>query len=336
MKKTFSFKNSTIFYLFINLFSTFSQQKIEILSETKGLSIRGLSVISDKIIWVSGNKGTVGKSVDGGLTFVWMIVKGFEKSDFRDIEAFDENTAIIMAIAEPAYILKTIDGGKTWKTVYENSTKGMFLDAIDFSVSKKGMVVGDAVDGKIFIANTKTSGDSWQEIMLKPTAIGSEGCFASSGTNIVLYKNNYYFVSGGINSRFFKSGIPRQIPIIQGNETSGGNSIAISKNGKNLIIVGGDFNIIDNQIDNCLISKNRGKTFQKSIVNPTGYRSCVEFISKKTAISCGLNGVDISNDKGVNWMNISKESFHVCQKAADGKIVYFAGSNGRIGKLALK
>ncbi len=39
-----------------------------------------------------------------------MQVKSFEKTDFRDIEAFDATTAIIMAIAEPAYILKTVDG----------------------------------------------------------------------------------------------------------------------------------------------------------------------------------------------------------------------------------
>jgi photosystem II stability/assembly factor-like uncharacterized protein len=336
MKLNFRIKIFAISLLVINFFPTFSQQKIELLSETKGLSIRGLSVVSDKIFWVSGNKGTVGKSIDGGLTFEWTVVKGFEKSDFRDIEASDENTAIIMAISEPAYILKTIDGGKNWKTVYENYTKGMFLDALDFGTSRKGIVVGDAVGGKIFLAKTEDSGDSWQEIEPKPASIGDEGCFASSGTNIVLDKNNYYFVTGGLNSRFFKNGIPSQIPIIQGLETTGANSIAISKNGKNIIIVGGDFNKKDSQTDNCIISKNGGKTFQKSTANPIGYRSCVEYISKKTAISCGLNGVDISKDNGDNWLNISNESFHSCQKANNGKVVYFAGGNGKIGKLLTK
>lgn len=327
-------KLSLISLIFFS-FSAVSQQKIEIISETKGLSIRGLSVVSDKIFWVSGNKGTVGKSKDGGQTFEWMIVKGYEKSDFRDIEAFDENTAIIMAISEPAYILKTIDGGKNWKTVYENNAKGMFLDAISFAKSGIGMVVGDAVGGKIFLAKSEDSGDSWQEIEQKPASIGDEGCFASSGTNIVLHKNDYYFVTGGLNSRFFKNGIPSQIPIIQGVETTGANSIAVSENGKNIIIVGGDFNKKDSQTDNCLISKNGGKSFQKSKTNPIGYRSCVEFTSKKTAISCGLNGVDVSIDKGNNWLNISNESFHACQKAANGKVVYFAGGNGRIGRISI-
>jgi photosystem II stability/assembly factor-like uncharacterized protein len=49
-----------------------------------------------------------------------------------DIEGFDANTAVIMAVAEPAIILRTIDAGKTWKTVFSDSRPGMFLDAMDF------------------------------------------------------------------------------------------------------------------------------------------------------------------------------------------------------------
>jgi hypothetical protein len=59
----------------------------------------------------------------------------------------------------------------------------------------------------------------------------------------------------------------------------------------------------------------------------------VEFLGKTKWISCGLNGVDISTDEGSNWNWISKESFNVCQKAKKGKSVFFAGGNGKIGKL---
>ena len=88
--------------------------------------MRGLSVVNDKTIWVSGSNGTVGKSIDGGDNWTWMTVKGFEKTDFRDIEAFDAKKAIIMGVAEPAYILKTVDGGNNWKVVYENKTQACF------------------------------------------------------------------------------------------------------------------------------------------------------------------------------------------------------------------
>ncbi|MEO5594786.1 MAG: oxidoreductase, partial [Chitinophagaceae bacterium] len=72
-------------------------QTIELLSTGNKTSMRGLSVVSDKTIWASGSNGTVARSVDSGKTWKWITVPGFEKRDFRDIEAFDAVTAIVMA-----------------------------------------------------------------------------------------------------------------------------------------------------------------------------------------------------------------------------------------------
>src|SRR5687768_1249129 len=117
------------------VFITHAQKElptVQVLHKDTKTSLRGLSVVDDKIIWVSGSSGTVGRSLDSGKTWKWILVKGFEKSDFRDIEAFDGLTAVIMAVDAPAYILKTKDGGESWTVVYENKTKGMFMDAMEF------------------------------------------------------------------------------------------------------------------------------------------------------------------------------------------------------------
>jgi len=99
---SFMTKSKLIFLIASALLSATSHaQKITLLTSSTKTSIRGLSVVSDKIIWASGSNGTVGKSVDGGKTWQWIIVKNFEKNDFRDIEAFDAKTAIVIAIAEP-------------------------------------------------------------------------------------------------------------------------------------------------------------------------------------------------------------------------------------------
>src|SRR5450432_3186532 len=102
--------------IFVSLFTTAllhaQTPYTELLTSGTKTSIRGLSVVNDNVIWVSGSNGTVGKSTNSGKTWNWVIVKGFEKTDFRDIEAFDASTAIIMGIADPAYILKTTDGGE--------------------------------------------------------------------------------------------------------------------------------------------------------------------------------------------------------------------------------
>ncbi|MDQ6608628.1 MAG: oxidoreductase, partial [Bacteroidota bacterium] len=58
-----------------------------------------------------------------------------------------------------------------------------------------------------------------------------------------------------------------------------------------------------------------------------------EYITEKKLITCGTSGVDYSVDGGDTWNMITKEGFHVCLKAKEGKVVYLAGSNGRVAKL---
>ena len=324
------------FFLFLFVQNIFAQ-KIEILTDSIHASLRGLSVVDNNIIWVSGSNGTVGKSLDGGKTWKWITVPGFEKNDFRDIEAFDKNTAVIMGISEPAYILRTTDGGYTWKVVFEDKTKGMFLDAMEFWNIQSGIVIGDPINGRFFIGRTFDGGKTWRGIPEenRPIADSGEACFASSGTNIrKLNKAEAVFITGGLTSHIFIRDKKISIPMLQGKESTGANSIAV-KNSKTMIVVGGDFTKKDDTVKNCVITKDGGITWISPKTSPTGYRSCVEYLHKNTWITSGLNGTDISNDNGMNWENISKESFHVCRKAKKGNAVFFAGNGGRVGKLVM-
>ncbi len=312
-----------------------SAQTVKLLNSGSKASLRGLSVVNDNVVWVSGSGGAVGRSTDGGENWTWKTVKGFEKTDFRDIEAFDKNTAVIMGIASPAYILKTTDGGENWKVVYENKDTSMFLDAMEFWNEQSGIVIGDPLGDKIFVARTFDGGENWQGIPETnlPIADKGEAFFASSGTNVRrLNKQEAVFVSGGLRARLFIRDKKIELPILQGKESTGANSIAV-KNKKCMIVVGGDFNAKDDTTMNCVITLDGGETFTKPIIGPHGYRSCVEYLGKKNWISCGLNGVDYSIDEGQNWTWISKDSFHAVRKAKKGKAIYFSGAGGRIGKL---
>lgn len=310
-------------------------QKVTLLTSGTKTSMRGLSVVDDKTIWVSGSGGSVGRSLDAGVTWKWMVVKGFEKNDFRDIEAFDGLTAVIMGIADPAYILKTVDGGENWKVVFENKTKGMFLDAMEFWNIQSGIVIGDPVNGKFFIARTFDGGSTWQDIPKEnyPRADSGEACFASSGTNVrKLTKEEAVFVTGGLTSHLIRRDHKMELPIIHGTESTGANSIAV-KDFKTMMVVGGDFNAKDATAKNCFITKNAAKSWTAPEVAPHGYRSCVEYISGKKWVTCGLNGVDYTKDDGKTFTLISTDGYHVCRKAKKGNAVYFAGGGGRIGKL---
>jgi photosystem II stability/assembly factor-like uncharacterized protein len=312
---------------------------IEILQSGTRKSFRGLSVVSDKIVWVSGSGGTVGRSIDGGKQVEWITVAGFEKKDFRDIAAFDDQTAIIMGIAEPAVILKTKDAGKTWQTVFTDSTKGMFLDAMDFHDAKNGAVIGDPINGKFFLAITKDQGETWSinDPMITQhdlTATDGEAFFASSGTNLVHRGKQIVFATGGKKSRLFFEDKILELPLLQGRESTGANSLAIDTKG-NGILVGGDFSKDSIRTGNAVLFGKAGKNIRVPQTNPYGYKSCVIYLSKTELIACGTSGVDLSHDGGLHWENISKESFHVVQKAQKGNAVFLAGGNGKLAKLVL-
>jgi len=335
-------------------FASQSQEKeqLELIDSSQKVSFRGLSVVSDSIIWVSGSKGTVGKSLDAGRSWKWFNVKGFESSDFRDIEAFSASEAVIMAVAEPAQILRTEDGGEHWNIVFSDSSKGMFLDAMDFRNSKEGIVIGDPIDGKAFIAVTRDAGKNWKQVLTGKEAIRletGEAFFAASGSNVHLYDSNRaFFVTGGKSSRFWdveftdsNTGtnlpIARTIalPMKQGKETTGANGM-LAANGI-LFSCGGDFNNDKDSTGSFTFSYDIGKTWLKANRAPAGYRSSLCYTrSRFELVACGTSGVDGYDHNSFSWIPISNESYHVCATAPDGRTIYFAGGKGRIGRLVLR
>jgi len=317
---------------------------IEMLTNGTNTSLRGLSVVNDNVVWVSGSNGTVGRTTNAGKNWKWFTVKGFEKKEFRDIEGFDGATAVIMAVGEPAYILKTNDGGESWRVVYENKSKGMFLDAMEFWNDQSGIVIGDPVDGRFFIARTFDGGSEWHEIPFgnRPAADTGEACFAASGTNIrALDRDEAVFVSAGSRSRMFTRNSKIQLPIVQGTQSTGANSISVlddnkRKGGKRMIVVGGDFKNDTSSNKNCFLTSDHGKSWYAPKIPPHGYRSCVEFLSKQDILTCGLNGVDYSSDTGKTFNLISHEGFHVCRIAKYGPSIFLAGNDGRVAKVVWK
>ena len=319
-------------------------QQIKLLASGRPVSLRGLSIVSDQIIWVSGSAGSVGLSTDGGKSWKWILVPHYEKSDFRDIEAFSDQQAIIMGITEPAVILRTTDAGKSWKTVFEDSSKSVFLDAMDFYLNN-GAVVGDPVDGNIFFARSTDSGKTWTRT--EPSGfhstVAGESFFAASGSNLVLNPvgnggttEEPLIVSGGVKSCLYIKTSRYPLQINQGKETTGANSISVNPwNREQAFIVGGDFKQDTLKRGNSImIGLN---PFSQTIpdTTPNGYRSCVEYINEKQLICCGTTGVDFSNDGGLNWKLISTLGFHVCRRSKSGNALFFAGPQGAIARLLL-
>lgn len=328
-----------IFLLLVN--KSFSQKnyKIDTLNLKINSSFRGLSVVNDSIIWLSGSNGYVARSTNGGKTFDTLQLNSYSKLDFRDIEAFDEKTAVIVNVGSPAYVLRTIDGGKEWTRVYLNLHKEIFFDGMDFWDSKKGIAFSDPINGKLFIITTNNAGKTWKEIPFKdcPQMQEGEAGFAASGTAIrTIGEGNVWIGTGGKAAHVFYSSDygdtwkKFSCPIIKGKETTGIFSLAF-KDERTGIAVGGDYTMDTLRLQNCFLTFSGGTTWQAPFTSPLGYRSCVEFISSTSLVTTGTSGTDVSVNGGRNWKNISRISFNVIRKAKKGNRIFLAGENGRIG-----
>lgn len=323
---------------------TFAQNyTLKPLTSGKNTSMRGLSVVSDSVAWVSGSNGYVGKSVNGGKTWEWTQPKGYEKLDFRDIEAFDNLKAIVVNAGSPAYILSTVDGGKSWKEVYKNLDSAIFLDGMAFWDNQTGIIFGDPIKNKMQLLKTTDGGLSWQDIssnLKQELKIGEAG-FAASGTTIRTAANGKVWVaSGGSTSNiYFSSNYGKKwkvfpCPIIQGESSTGPFSIAFYDAKKGLA-VGGNYLKDKENTNNVLLTKNGGKTWTKPIRPVLGYRSAVEYATDQLCFATGSSGTDYSTDGGLNWMNISTQNFNALQKAKKGNLILLTGNKGQIYQLVM-
>jgi len=313
-------------------------QKIQVVETGKPVSIRGLSVVNNKIAWLSSSSGYTAITRDGGHTWQWQQVKGFEKADFRDIEAFSDKEAIIMSSGTPALILKTTDGGANWQLKYRNDDKAYFLDAMDFSNKKHGLILGDPIDKKFLLLETNDGGDSWHKFANLPDAEEGEAAFAASGTCFrISYGGDYFsIVTGGTVARHlvlekpFKEWAYYDLPITHGQASNG--AFSVSEGG--VVIVGGNYSS-PKYADSVSCTFSGHPPYVKSRPGPAGYQSCVELITPQTYLSTGTPGSNISVDHGQSWRQIDTTNFNVCRKAKYGKLVLLAGDKGKIGIFTL-
>ena len=293
--------------LFISL--TFGQSiSLVTLDSRVESSFRGLSVVNQKVVWVSGTGGTVLRTIDGGKNWENISVPNMEKIDFRDVEGFNKNTAIVMGIASPARFYKTTDGGQNWKLVYFDDREGVFFDGMSFWNKNDGIAFSDPVDGQHLLIRTTDGGDTWHEIPKEgfPHKLNPEFGFAASGTGIpVQGRKTVWLGMGGVKSRVFKSedgGMNWSVaetPVVHGGQSTGIYSVAF-KNKKVGISVGGDYT---NQfIKNTMAYTNDGgATWHLPEKQTHQYRECVAHYRSNIFFAVGPSGFDMTTDNGKNW-----------------------------------
>jgi len=327
----------SLFFLFTAVVS--EAQHIELLQQGKRTSIRGLSVVDDSVAWISGSRGNIAITTNGGKTWAWQQVKGFEQADFRDIEAFSGKEAVIMSSGTPALILKTTDGGTNWQVKYRNTDTAYFLDAMDFDTPKHGLVLGDPIKNKFLLLETNDGAETWHPFKNQPDAMKGEAAFAASGTCLRFNDKIITIVTGGTVARSlqlvppYSNWMNSNLPIAQGKSSKG----AFSSAGSGFVFVGGNYSkdkVLDSVACRFDPTVNPGikNQFILSQQGP-GFQSSVESIKQNTYLSTGTSGSNITADGGKTWTKIDNISYNVCRKAKNGKLVLLAGDGGKIGVL---
>jgi len=305
-------------------------------------SFRGLSVVNEKIVWASGTGGTVIKTIDGGKTWTVMTVPGAEKLDFRDIEAFDANTAYILSIGngDASRIYKTTDGGKTWELQFTNKDEKAFYDAIACWDRNNCIAMSDPVNEFYQLIVTKDGGKNWTFTGpdKMPRAKAGEAAFAASGTCLIVNgKTDVFLATGGSDARVFRSNdrglswFVADTPITKGTPGSGIFSVAF-RNALHGTAVGGNYEKPTEATYNLAFTRDGGKTWYSG-EGLSGYRSAVAYIDSTTIIAVGTNGTDISRDRGAKWKKIGDENLNsVASKGP--RAVWAVGPAGAVYRLS--
>jgi photosystem II stability/assembly factor-like uncharacterized protein len=296
--------------------SAFAQSWQAIPSSTSA-ELRGLSVVSDKVAWASGAKGTVLRTMDGAH---WqaMQVPEADKIDFRDIHAIDANTAIVMGAGPGAAsrIYRTLDGGASWKLMATNQVAEGFWDAMAFWDKDNGILFGDPVKGSFQVYTTSDGGASWQEVAAKGLeAMPNEGAFAASGTCLAVAGSSDAWIAtgGSATSRVFhsadrgKTWRPSATPIPAGAAARGVFSVAFL-NPKEGFAAGGDYKETQMAGINGAITVDGGATWAPVQVAPAGYMSVVAPVPgvARAFVAAGLAGSGYSVDGGKSWTVLDK------------------------------
>src|SRR5258708_1289810 len=289
-------------------------------------------------IWASGSHGVILRSLDGGATWTRFSVPGQPDLDFRGIVAFSDKTAYLMSSGEgdKSRIYKTTDGGQSWQQQYTDANKSFFLDSIACVSEKRCFALGDPIDGKFLILQT-IDGQNWKSLPQQnlPTALGKEGAFAASNSNLlVVSENGFFLITGGFAARVLhtldgrNSWTASVVPIGAENASSG--IFAITRSTENqLVVVGGDYANPNVAVQLAAVSADNAKSWQPAAQQPAGYRSAVAAICGHSFLAAVPTGADLSHDAGLHWKTVPSPPLNALF-ALDANHVYGAGPKGTI------
>lgn len=306
-------------------------------------SIRAIYPLKDSTLFYATSDGYMGmvlpnmKNVKDKRIFYDTITP-----HFRAIASNGTNI-FILSVGNPALLYKLNDG--ELELVYKEKHEKVFYDAMAFFDEKHGIAMGDPTDNCLSVILTEDGGNTWKKIpcVKLPETVEGEAAFAASNSNIAIYKDRVWMVTGGKKSRVFRSlnrGKNWQVfdtPIISGGEMTGIYSIDFYDK-KHGIIIGGDWNNKTVNTGNKAITKNGGKTWELvQDGREPGYKSCVQYVPDtggQEVFAVGTTGISFSNNGGITWKKLSDKSYFTI-RFVNKNMAWLAGDQ-KIAKMVIE
>ncbi|MFF5449267.1 WD40/YVTN/BNR-like repeat-containing protein [Streptomyces sp. NPDC012888] len=305
--------------------------------------LRGLSAVSRTTAWVSGSKGTVLRTQDGGRSWQNVSPPAAAGLELRDIEAFDARRAVALSIGEgeASRIFRTEDGGATWTEAFRNPDHRAFYDCLTFFDSRHGLAMSDPVDGRFRILSTDDGGRTWRVLPADrmPEALPGEAGFAASGQCLVSAgPRDVWLATGGASKARVMHSADRGLtwtvtdaPVPAGDPAKGVFGLAFRDRHHGLA-VGGDYRTGQPSPLAGAVTADRGRSWQPAAQPPRAYRSGVAWVPflRPVALAVGPTGTDVTLDAGTTWRPLDEESFDTvdCAGPTDGGAGEAAGATG--------
>jgi photosystem II stability/assembly factor-like uncharacterized protein len=298
--------------------------------------LRGLSVVSSSVVWASG-AGTVLRTVDAGSTWQEVTPPDTAELLFRDVEAFDAQNALILAIGpgDASRVYRTSDGGQTWTLTFLNDDPNAFYDCMAFFDEDRGLALSDPVDGFFRIIATSDGGRTWRVVDADmPPALAGEAAFAASGQCLVTAggQDAFFGTGAGAEARVFRTGDGGQSWQVTTTSMLSGPSAGINalafRDPRHGLAAGGDFFTPSVAPNSLALSDDGGVVWDLVADAPDEYRSGAHWVNGLVALIVGPTGSDVTQDAGDSWRRIDDGSFDTVD-CAGGWMCWASGEQGR-------
>jgi photosystem II stability/assembly factor-like uncharacterized protein len=287
-------------------------------------SLVGVDVVNREIVWAVGpldipeepdSPGVVVRTVNRGQSWENITPPGGAELVFHDVEAFDHNHALALAVpisvGSESQIYRTADGGAHWDVTSQGQVEPEdFYDGLAFFGHHRGLAVGDPVEGKFRILTTHDGGHSWQHASPSgmPPPLAGEGVRATGTSLVARRRHNAWFGTQpeGPNSRVFHthdaghtwSAVTTPIP---GRPEFGIASFAF-RDAQHGLALGGSGP--DSNAPSTVAATADGGTTWSQVGSPAGFRLSIAWVrthSHDTFVAVGPSGSDFSTDDGHTW-----------------------------------